>query len=46
MIVYHGIFTEIKEVDLGECKPFKDFGIGFYVTKFKSQAEFWQIKKA
>lgn len=41
MIVYHGSYTEIKEVDLSKCMPRKDFGQGFYVTKIKKQAEDW-----
>lgn len=45
MKVYHGSFTEIKEVDLSQCAPFKDFGIGFYVTKFENQAKVWAIRK-
>lgn len=45
MKVYHGSFTKIETIDLTQCRPFKDFGRGFYVTKFKEQAEFWAGKK-
>lgn len=45
MKVYHGSYTEIKAVDLSQCEPYKDFGKGFYVTKFKEQAEFWANRK-
>ncbi len=38
MILYHGSNTEITEIDLSKCKPFKDFGSGFYLTTFKEQA--------
>lgn len=41
MIVYHGSYTEIDEIDLSKCEPRKDFGRGFYVTKFRKQAEIW-----
>jgi hypothetical protein len=34
MIVYHGSYIEIKEIDLSLCEPRKDFGQGFYVTKY------------
>jgi Protein of unknown function (DUF3990) len=44
MKVYHGSFVKIETIDLTKCKPFKDFGKGFYVTKFKEQAEFWAIR--
>ena len=33
MIVYHGSYTEIIEIDLSQTTPNKDFGRGFYVTK-------------
>lgn len=38
MILYHGSNTEIMEIDLSKCRPFKDFGRGFYLTSFKEQA--------
>lgn len=39
MRVYHGSDTPVFVVDLQKCKPNKDFGRGFYVTKLRSQAE-------
>lgn len=45
MIVYHGSYKEIKEIDLSKGLPFKDFGKGFYVTKFKEQADLWATRK-
>lgn len=39
MILYHGSNTDITEVDLTMCKPYKDFGRGFYLTVLKEQAE-------
>jgi len=39
MIVYHGSYTEIVEIDLSQATPNKDFGRGFYVTKIREQAE-------
>ena len=38
MILYHGSNTEIEQIDLGRCKPFKDFGRGFYLTTLDRQA--------
>jgi len=38
MILYHGSNIEIMEIDLGKCRPFKDFGKGFYTTPVKEQA--------
>ena len=38
MILYHGSNTEIDTIELGKCKPFKDFGPGFYTTPLHEQA--------
>lgn len=29
MKLYHGSNIEIEKIDLGICRPFKDFGQGF-----------------
>ena len=39
MILYHGSNTDIKTINLAMCRPFKDFGRGFYLTVMKEQAE-------
>ncbi|MDR0940886.1 MAG: DUF3990 domain-containing protein [Bacteroidales bacterium] len=39
MRVYHGSDTVVSVVDLQKCKPSRDFGRGFYVTKLRFQAE-------
>lgn len=39
MILYHGSNVPIGEVDLGKCRPYKDFGQGFYLTSLRHQAE-------
>jgi len=39
MRVYHGSDMAVSVVDLQKCKPNRDFGRGFYVTKLRSQAE-------
>ena len=39
MILYHGSNVSIEEIDLSLCKPYKDFGKGFYLTDIKSQAD-------
>jgi len=44
MKLYHGSYTKIKEIDLSKCLPNKDFGQGFYVTKYREHAEDWAQK--
>lgn len=39
MILYHGSNMGIDKIDLNKCRPFKDFGQGFYCTAIKEQAE-------
>lgn len=39
MKLYHGSNTDIKVVDFGKCRPYKDFGRGFYLTDILHQAE-------
>jgi len=39
MKVFHGSYTEIKDIDLSKAKPRKDFGMGFYVTKIFEDAK-------
>ena len=39
MKLYHGSNTIIEQIDLSRCKPYKDFGQGFYLTEIKEQAE-------
>lgn len=41
MRVYHGSYIRVDTIDLSKCKPNKDFGKGFYVTKFRNHAEEW-----
>ena len=38
MILYHGSNVVIHKVDFGRCRPFKDFGKGFYLTDIEEQA--------
>jgi hypothetical protein len=38
MILYHGSNVVIEKIDLTKCKPYKDFGAGFYTTPLKEQA--------
>jgi hypothetical protein len=45
MKVYHGSYMLIDRIDLSECQPRRDFGRGFYVTKIRSQAEYWAERK-
>ncbi|MDR2702438.1 MAG: DUF3990 domain-containing protein [Spirochaetaceae bacterium] len=43
MTLYHGSNTEIDKIDLGKCRPLKDFGRGFYTTPLREQA--WAMAK-
>lgn len=38
MILYHGTNLNIEKIDLKLCRPYKDFGKGFYLTTIKEQA--------
>lgn len=38
MLLYHGSNTDIKSISLAMCRPYKDFGRGFYLTELKNQA--------
>lgn len=39
MILYHGSNVFVEYIDFNKCRPYKDFGKGFYLTTIKSQAE-------
>lgn len=45
MILYHGSNVAIDKIDLNLCKPYKDFGRGFYLTDIQSQAEDMAIRR-
>lgn len=38
MILYHGSNIKVTKIDLSKCRPFKDFGRGFYLTSMREQA--------
>ncbi|MFI3237613.1 MAG: DUF3990 domain-containing protein [Lachnospiraceae bacterium] len=38
MYLYHGSNLSIETIDLDRCRPYKDFGKGFYLTEMKEQA--------
>lgn len=38
MILYHGTFMEFQTIELEKCRPYKDFGKGFYLTDIEEQA--------
>ena len=46
MIVYHGSVLTVDKPSVEYSKAFLDFGMGFYVTADKSQAEKWAKRKA
>ena len=39
MILYHGSTTDIDKIDLARSRPNKDFGLAFYLSEDKKQAE-------
>lgn len=39
MTLYHGTNLDIQSIDLALCRPYKDFGRGFYTTNFLVQAQ-------
>jgi len=39
MILYHGSNIDIKNISLAACRPYKDFGRGFYLTDIPEQAQ-------
>lgn len=41
MTVYHGSYTAVKKPAIIKGKNTKDFGIGFYCTVIREQAERW-----
>jgi hypothetical protein len=45
MIVYHGSYAKIDCIDFQKCRPYRDFGRGFYVTKIREQAQYWAERK-
>jgi len=46
VIVYHGTTSIIDKPSAGYSKRYLDFGIGFYITADKKQAENWAKRKA
>lgn len=45
MLVYHGSTQKVKKPNVKYTKRNLDFGRGFYITKIKSQAKRWAIRK-
>jgi len=46
MILYHGTNVEFKNIDLSKSLPYKDFGVGFYLTSLLAQAERMASRKS
>lgn len=46
MILYHGSNLDIKTIDLEKCRPYKDFGRGFYLTTIEYQARQMAVRVA
>lgn len=39
MKLFHGSNVDFSAIDIRKCKPYKDFGQGFYLTDIYAQAE-------
>ena len=46
MTVYHGTTEVIKRPDVKHSKKYLDFGKGFYLTTYESQAKKWALRKS
>ena len=46
MILYHGTYIFFDSIDLDKCRPFKDFGKGFYLTDLEDQTMKMAVKKS
>lgn len=44
MMLYHGSNVPIETIDLSRCKPYKDFGRGFYLTSLTGQARAMAVR--
>ena len=39
LLLFHGSYTPVENIDLKLCDPGKDFGQGFYLTSDLNQAQ-------
>jgi hypothetical protein len=39
VILYHGSNVEVPAIDFAKCRPYRDFGKGFYLTSFQDQVK-------
>lgn len=46
MRIYHGTTEVIENPDVKHSKRYLDFGKGFYLTTYESQAKKWALRKA
>lgn len=46
MILYHGSNMPVAEIRLERCRPYKDFGAGFYTTPYPDQARHMAARTA
>ena len=42
MSLYYGNNIVIDNINLAMCRPYKDFGRGFYLTDIEEQAKKWR----
>lgn len=46
MRIYHGTTEVIEKPDVKHSKRYLDFGKGFYLTTYETQAQKWALRKA
>ena len=46
MKLFHGSNVDIDSISLAMCRPYKDFGRGFYLTDIEEQAERMAVRVA
>lgn len=45
MKLYHGTNMSFDEIDLNKCRPYRDFGRGFYLTTIHTQANNMAVRR-
>ena len=43
--LFHGTNIMFDKIELSKCRPYKDFGKGFYLTDIRQQAEEMAIRR-
>jgi hypothetical protein len=46
VILFHGSNVKVSDIDLSKCRPYKDFGQGFYLTDILEHANQMAVRVA